>query len=399
MKTGMVIIITTLFFTFSSYAQTQTFDIATFKIPDGWQKSTKPGLVSYTYSNDNDQTFCIITVYANKAAKGNTGEEFTNDWQELAAKPYNIKKAPETEKAEDDGWEVISGGANFTKGSLSGLAYLTTLVGYGKTVSILALTNSESYQKVIEDMLGSLELKKTAPAQNTNNITAINSTGNVSNAGSSFNNTNQLEGIWQGMNINTSDFNYKSSGDPIWLIFYDNGKVGNVLPASFNSNNKNAADLGTYQISGSNASLQWYAGSASTKIIFKKADQIQVVAATGDQNYFRCKSVNGARLEGSWSTYANQNSAVSDGSPSSLITFHKDGTFTDYGIFSQGIDYFSSVKTMPGKGTYFINNFTITLTYSNGAVRQSTFTGFLGSDVNTNNNTIFIDGHKLRKQD
>lgn len=382
-----------------SIAGTEKFDIATFKIPDGWQKSTKPGLVSYTSTDDKDQTFCIITVYASKVAKGNTGEEFMDDWQELAAKPYNIKEAPETEKAEDDGWEAISGGANFTKGSLNGLAYLTTLVGYGKTVSILALTNSESYQKVIEDMLGSLELKKTESVKNTNNNTAAKNTNDVSNTGNIFGNSNPLVGVWQGMNINTSDFNYKSSGDPIWLIFYDNGKVGNVLPSSFNSNNKNAADLGAYQISGSNASLQWYAGTASTKIIFKSADQIQVIASTGDQNYFRCKSVNGARMEGSWSTYANPNSAVSDGSPSSLITFRKDGTFTDYGIFSQGIDYFSSVKTMPGKGTYSINNFTITLTYSNGAVRKSTFTGFLGNDVNTNNTSIFIDGHKLRKQD
>ncbi|MFN8295231.1 MAG: hypothetical protein U0T69_03500 [Chitinophagales bacterium] len=396
MKRLLLILIILLWNQFS-FAGTEEFDIATFNMPDGWQKSTKPGLVSYTSTDDKDQTFCIITVYASKVVRGNTGEEFMDDWQELAAKPYNIKEAPETEKAEDDGWEAISGGANFTKGSLNGLAYLTTLVGYGKTVSILALTNSESYQKVIEDMLGSLELKKTGSVKNNN--TTVNNTNDISNTGSSFGNSNRLVGIWQGMNINTSDFNYKSSGDPIWLIFYDNGKLGNVLPSSFKSNNKNAPDLGTYQISGSNASLQWYAGTASTNIIFKNTDQIQVIASTGDQNYFRCKSVNGARIEGSWSTYANPNSAVSDGSPSSLITFHKDGTFTDYGIFSQGIDYFSSVKTMPGNGTYSINNFTITLKYSNGIVRQSTFTGFLGSDVNTNNNTIFIDGHKLRKQD
>ncbi len=400
MKKNLITIVA-LLLTIVSCAQTATFDITTYKVPKGWTKSTKEGVVTYSTSVESKRTYCILNLYASSTTTGNAGEEFVKYWNEYAATPFNIKEEPETEIGEDDGRDVISGAANFTSGDMTSLAMLTVVVGFGRTTCILSMTNDAGYQKNIQDFLSSLEFKKIAPVAvapiATQTITPT--TKPASTTGNTFQNSNSLEGVWNGMNINTSDFNYKSGGGPIWLVFFNNGRVSNMFPDNMNSFNKNASDLGTYQISKGGASLQWYSGTATTGITFKSNDQILVVAATGDQNYFRCKSVDGVRLEGSWTTYSNPNDAELDAAGAkSLITFSKNGSFTDDGIYSNGIEVFAGNKTQPGSGTYTLNNFTLTLNYSNGITKQSSFCGFVSNDVNTNNGTIFIDSHKLRKR-
>ncbi len=396
MKKNLSLIIAFLY-ALISFAQTATFDMTTYKVPNGWTKSTKQGLVTYSTSVEAKRTYCIINLYASASTIGNAGEEFVKYWNEYAATPFNIKEEPETEKAEDDGYEIISGAANFISGKITSLAMLTVIVGYGRTTCVLSLTNDESYQQDIQDFLSSLDIKKKTPASVTPTVTKTAST--TTNTANTFHNTNALEGVWNGMNINTSDFNYKSGGGPIWLVFFDNGKVSNMFPDNMGTFNKNAGDLGTYQISKGGGNLQWYSGTATTGITFKSNDQILVNASTGDQNYFRCKSVDGARLEGSWTTYSNPNDADLDAAGAkSLITFSKNGTFIDDGIYSNGIEIFAGNKTQPGSGTYSINNFTLTLNYSNGITKQSSFCGFVSNDVNINNATIFIDSHKLRKR-
>ena len=41
-----------LLLTIISYAQTETFDISTYKAPKGWVKSTKEGVVTYLTSDE-----------------------------------------------------------------------------------------------------------------------------------------------------------------------------------------------------------------------------------------------------------------------------------------------------------------------------------------------------------
>lgn len=72
-----------------------------------------------------------------------------------------------------------------------------------------------------------------------------------------------------------------------------------------------------------------------------------------------------------------------------MITLKQDGSFIDYGMFAD--DYSAPVPA--GSGTYDISNFTLTLHYTNGTVKQTAFTGSLGLDVKTNNSMIYI--HRL----
>jgi hypothetical protein len=384
--------------------KTESFDLATYKVPIGWQKESNAGMVSYQSINKEKNIFCAINIYASSISYGTVAEEFQTQWQKLVAVPFTIKEAPAKDTASDDeGLKFITGSGSFVKGNLNGIAMLGVYVGFGKTTSILFLTNDKSYFKTIEDFLSGFTIKKTAmvkPVIIAPNAKVVNSKPIHNNSGNTFHNTNKLEGVWNGLNynINNSPYNYnKLAGNtPIWLTFFDNGRVYSTLPENMNSFNKNADDIGFYQLTNGTAGLQWFKGTATTDIEFISKDQIRVHAASGDQNYFHCKAVDGAKLDGAWTTFANTTDPELDApGVKPQIHFTRGGRFTDDGIF---MTLFNDVKIQPGSGTYSLNNFTLTLNYDNGVTQQSSFTGFLASDVNILNDVLFIDRHRFRKR-
>ena len=390
-----IITIFALLLTIISCAQTETFDIATYKAPKGWEKTTKEGVVSYSTSDETKGSYCIISVYASSATVGNAGEEFMDEWKEFVATPFEIIQDPETEKTEDDGWEIISGGANFTSNEMSNLALLTTFIGYGRTTSVLSLTNDESHQKDIEDFLSNIDIKKTATKTTAANSTApkTNSAATTTTATiTSFKPGNNLEGVWMAIHLKKNYYDKVPSGTVKWITFFNNGRVAKLLPDDgMDKYNKIDPEIGYYSISNGKASLQWFKDVAPFAITFKTKDQIQFQEPYSSDTYFRCKSVDGVRLNGTWTSYNNVNDPELDDNSKnrSMITLKQDGSFIDYGMFAD--DYSAPVPA--GSGTYEISNFTLTLHYTNGTVKQTSFTGSLNLDIKTNNSMIYI--HRL----
>jgi hypothetical protein len=381
-----------LLLTIISYAQTETFDISTYKAPKGWVKSTKEGVVTYLTSDETYGTYCAINIYTSIPTVGNAGEEFTDSWNELVAVPFNIKADPETEISQDDGWEIISGGANFTSGQIESLALLTTFVGFGKTVNILFLTNDGDHQKDIEEFLSNLTIDK-----KTSKLTPANTAATTSTA--AFKPGNDLEGPW--MKLHTTQYygDLISGGSPEWIVFFKNGRLKQTVPDDPNTYNYNASDLGYYQISSSNAKLKWFSDGPWVNILFKNNNQIEISSET----YYRCKPVDSLKLDGTWTSYANPNDpSLDDGNGAKpMIQFSKNGSFTDYGIFERILDQtvFDRPPTPAGSGTYSINNFSLTLNYSNGIVRKISLTGLLGTDLFTNNKSIYLQRLRFSKRD
>ena len=399
MKNNFILLVSFFGGMISSAQKKETFDIATYKTPAGWKKSIKQEMVSYSTTIDMKRIYCIIDIYASIVSSGTVEDEFNKQWQELAAVPFAIKETPNKDTAtDDDGRNVISGAGSFVKGSLTGIAMLSVYVGFGRTTCILALTNDESYYTTIEDFLGALTLAKTGTGKPV--IVPSGNQKTTTSGPNTFHNTNKLEGVWNGLNINQNitpfGMNHLASNTPIWITFFDNGRVYNMLPDNMNSFNKNAGDIGYYEISNGAAGLQWFKGTEVTKIEFINDDQIRIHAATGDQTYSHCKPVDGVKLDGAWTTFANTHDPELDApGVKPQIHFSKDGRFTDDGIFMTS---FNDVKTQPGSGTYSLNNFMLTLRYDNGTTRQASFTGFISSDIGTNNRILFIDRHKFQKR-
>ena len=389
MKKVFILFISILFYTISFAQKKETFDIATFKVPNGWKKEIKAGLVNYTITNEAKKTFCSIGVYASDASSGLIEQEFSKYWNELVAVPFAVKELPIKDTATDaDGREVRTGAGTFIKGSLSGMALLTTYVGFGRTTNVLAMSNNQSYYKDIGDFLNSLSIAIVLqPVSKSSVVVKPNVSIQILSTPS-----NNLEGVWMALHSKKLYMDKETAGNLKWISFFKNGRVAKVLPddgmEEFNKNDKNN---GYYSITNNKASLQWFKDVAPSDIKFWASDKIEFQEQYTNDIYYKCKVINNARLDGTWTSYNNINDPdLNDASKNrSMIAFKKDGSFIDCGIFAE--DIFNAVPA--GNGSYQINNFTLTLNYNTGVVKKTGFTGSFNLDVTSNSLLIYI--HRL----
>ncbi len=388
-------------YAFISFAQKATFDIASYNVPKGWKQETKNAYISYTITNNAKNSYCIISIYASTISKGTAAVEFENDWKELAATPFSITEEPEINTAtDDDGREVLSGTQNFSYNKGTSVAMLNTFVGFGRTTSVLALTNDNSYVSTIMGFLKTLSLKKSAPPVATlpkknpaNTTTANNNSTSISNnTASSSKPSNNLEGVWMALHSKILFIDKEAAGNPKWITFFSNGRVTRGVPDNgMNNYDTNDPNVGYYQTSNGKATLQWFKDVAPFPIEFINKSQITFEEPVSSDTYFHCVPVNGLKLQGTWTSFDNiHDPELDDNSKNrSMIAFAKDGSFTDYGVFVR--DIFR--PTPAGSGTYDMSNFALTLHYSTGTTYQTAFTGSLSLNPATNNQLIYI--HRL----
>jgi hypothetical protein len=89
-----------------------------------------------------------------------------------------VMQSPVTE----NGWDIISGGANYADGDKIGTATLLSATGGGQMTAVVLMTNTKKYQNDLLALLNSLELSKSSPNPTTANAPA-NSNDNPSVVG------------------------------------------------------------------------------------------------------------------------------------------------------------------------------------------------------------------------
>lgn len=146
-----------------TFAQKQTFDLATFTIPKGWKKQSGESALQLSKEDGAKGTYCLITLYKSVPGTANSKENFDMAWASLVKEMITVSAAPEMQPAEtENGWETLSGNAGFESDGNKGIAILVTATGSGKMVNLIILTNTDVYEKELTAFLGSVSLKKTA---------------------------------------------------------------------------------------------------------------------------------------------------------------------------------------------------------------------------------------------
>jgi hypothetical protein len=142
--------------------QSDTLDIIRFTPPAGWTKTNKDGAVVFSDVNKTTGAFCVLTIYASTPGAGTPKKDFANQWSDLVVKPFNASPDPKTQsQTGPDGWQITAGAAPVeTEGSLKAYAVLTVFTGFGKTASVLALVNDESYLTKVSDLVAGIKLDK-----------------------------------------------------------------------------------------------------------------------------------------------------------------------------------------------------------------------------------------------
>jgi len=165
MKPILFLIVCLLSLSANSFAQaTETFDIATFQPPKGWQREDKGGAVIFKTINEQKGTYAMIMLVASGESSGDPKSDFAGDWQKFIAGQLGIKGNPELEPvAKHDGWDVVSGGTAFENETGPAAVILRTYSGFGKTFSAAAIFNSQDSLPPIEAFASSIKLKTTEP--------------------------------------------------------------------------------------------------------------------------------------------------------------------------------------------------------------------------------------------
>ncbi len=144
-----------------SFAQKQAFDLITFTPPKGWTKNVEETLLSYTITDNKTKSWCRINVIKSTVSKGTIEADFESEWQDLVVKNYNpTSERKENEIQEAEGWKIKAGSSKFTFETREAMAMLTTVSGYNRCASIVAVTNSKEYLKDVQALIESLDLKK-----------------------------------------------------------------------------------------------------------------------------------------------------------------------------------------------------------------------------------------------
>jgi hypothetical protein len=168
-------------------AQKETFDVISYTQPAGWQKTGNEGGVQMSVTDKKTNGYALAIITKATASTASANENFSNYWERLVKSTVQVKDKPiMQEPSTENGWEIISGGANYTDGANTGMATLLSASGGGQTVSVVLMTNTKKYQDELLSFLNSLELAK-APSNTIGNET----TGTTNNsAGSS------IAGLW-----------------------------------------------------------------------------------------------------------------------------------------------------------------------------------------------------------
>ena len=160
MKNLVCSIICLFSFSIGAFAQaTETFDVATFKSPKGWQKQAGESSIQFSTSSNAD--YCLITLFKSIPGVGDSKEDFDAAWDTIVKETVSVSTAPEmAAPSVENGWEIQTGYSPFEKDGAKGVAMLVTASGFGRMVNALILTNTQSYETAIGAFLESIKLKK-----------------------------------------------------------------------------------------------------------------------------------------------------------------------------------------------------------------------------------------------
>ncbi|MBK8952664.1 MAG: hypothetical protein IPM85_10650 [Chitinophagaceae bacterium] len=138
-----------------------SFDIASFAVPEAWKKEVKTSVVSYTKTSNAKGGYCVIAVYKSIESLGSIEKDYNNEWKELVTDRFTVNSTPETEtEKRNDGWQVKAGGAAIDDGNGDAMAILTVFNKAGKMMSVLTIMNKEEFITDADKFVSSIKFKK-----------------------------------------------------------------------------------------------------------------------------------------------------------------------------------------------------------------------------------------------
>jgi hypothetical protein len=159
-KLSLTLVLGILVFSTNLFAQVpETFDIASFRAPKGWNKEV--GQEAIQFSTADKDLYCLVTLFKSVPGLGSAKENFDAAWETIVKETVTVSSAPQMFPSDPKGeWLIAGGFAPFEKNGAKGVAVLYTATGYGKMVNALVLTNTQVYEAPVTAFLESISFKQ-----------------------------------------------------------------------------------------------------------------------------------------------------------------------------------------------------------------------------------------------
>ena len=114
-RTALTLILGILVFAANLFAQTpETFDIASFQAPKGWNKQVGQDAIQFSIA-DKD-AYCLVTLFRSVPSVGSTKENFDAAWETIVKEAVTVSAAPQMFPSDPKGeWLLAGGFAPFEK--------------------------------------------------------------------------------------------------------------------------------------------------------------------------------------------------------------------------------------------------------------------------------------------
>ena len=380
------------------------FDVYSFKIPDGYKaERTDQSLIL----SAPDGKLSILLL-PSKPYTDIAYTEFGNDWAQYVTSKYSVLGFPNrTTSPFLNQWEMTTGQAKVFNDEVTLWIQLRNFTREGKKATILFFAVDDKQQETIKTFINDLRLNDTT-SELPSKLNTTDNTGQ--NIGAPQNVIHEGFEIWMRIKIGAWNMSNGVYGGNYYdlsknrmgytILFPDGSYTGDEIPGKgFIGFSRNAPEAsgytwGKYIKQGNTLSLK--SDYEDTKLVFRAADVLE--NSSSSFLYYKCKMVDGLRLNGSWSYVPNSENDPYYDEPGcrQVIYFKDDMTFDDRGIFVSDCNYPNRYpQDAPGKGIYSISNFTLILRYEDGRVVHKSFTGALMNDPFINNDIIYIGGNNF----
>lgn len=326
----------------------QTWDLVTFDAP-AWPVQRGNDVIGYTEIDQVAGTFCRVAVYNSQPGTGEPRADFAAEWKDIvaASNQPDATPSPTTGKT-PGGLAFLEAGSMASHGAERYFYQLLTFSVAGRRLSVELTSGTQQSAAACRQRLGpfftSLRVKGgSAPAP-----AAVRPGGDVGRfrgAG--------ISGVWLG-------FRDEPLGGPTaqlnWIVLFDDGQFFQNLPDEGLLGFDRAASRANLAASWGAWSWDGSAGLVKKPGVEARYD-VKLAAGKNGQllldgkPYFRCADVDGLRLEGSWTSYADPADPGLDGpatSPRPILSFKKDGRFVDEGVFATFLHSSGGAADAPG---------------------------------------------------
>src|SRR5215831_11860903 len=148
-------------FLMNAYSQKESFDMASFVTPAGWQRTDSNGIVLLQQAKTANglTSFCQIFLCPSQASGGNAAADFNNGWNARIVKYMGANAKPKTEvQLTPDGWTETTGATTLTQQGITFTCMLISITGHNRVMQFIVNMAGQDYADDVQVFFQNMDL-------------------------------------------------------------------------------------------------------------------------------------------------------------------------------------------------------------------------------------------------